>query len=251
MEIWIFDLIRNRAERLTAQGENVWPVWTPDGQKVVFSSDRNGPFNLYLASVGEDVEPVRLTDSPHLQFAGSVSPDGRTVFYAELHPESRFDIWSVRLDGSTPPEPILDSRSDEFRPAISPDGRLLAYASNEAGRWDELGRWDIYVRPLDSPDSRIMVSSGGGTDPTWSRDGRKLFYRHGGKLLSVQIRSEPQLQVEAPQVELDRVAPPNPVAQVPHFDVAGDGRILVIDRSSRGDVTQLNVVLDWLRRPVE
>jgi len=248
MEVWVHDLARQDAEQLTEGGQNMWPIWTPDGKQIVFSSDRNGPFNLYVASVSEDIAPRRLTRSSQIQFPGCVTPDGTRVIYSELHPDTRFDIWSVPLDGSALPEPLLNSRDDEFRPALSPDGRLLAYASNESERWDERGRWDVYVRPLDSLSTRIKISTDGGGDPTWSHDGSRLFYRRGAQLLSVEISTEPALSAGAPHLEHDGIDPPNPVTQVPHYDVAADGRFLVVDRSSQGDATQLNVVLNWLGR---
>lgn len=179
--IWVYDVSTSSLRQLTFDGANRAPIWTPDGQRVTFSSNRNGPLNLFTIAVDGSGTPERLTVSEHLQLPGSWSPDGRTLAFVEQRPGSGRDIW---LLGPTR-EPIAwaDSASDESAPRFSPDGQAIAYVA------DVSGRAEVYVRGISSAAPGQLISAAGGTEPVWARDGRTLFYRNAGRLMAVTITS--------------------------------------------------------------
>jgi Tol biopolymer transport system component len=168
------------------------PIWTPDGARIVYSSDRDGQTtpHLYWKRVDGGAEE-RLTDVKHSEreVAGSFTPDGRTLLYSALDEagaQSKWDVFALRLEGSDAggwkpqaPVPLLHESFDEVQPALSPDGRWLAYVSNESGKPE------VYVRRYPELDHRKMVSNAGGSWPTWSRDTKELFFTLGGHAMVV------------------------------------------------------------------
>ncbi len=108
-------------------------------------------------------------------FAAEVAPDGRELLF-QRQADGSWGIWSAPMDGSRRPRPVVREGFDAYMPALSPDGRRLAYASNASGRHE------VYVRPFPGPGAAVQVSEAGGTEPAWSRDGRRLFYRGGRRL---------------------------------------------------------------------
>lgn len=250
MQLWLMDLNRGSLERITREGFNFMPAWTHDGRRLAFSSDRHGPFNLYMKPARPDEPARRLTASANMQFAGSWSPDGRWLAYSEFHPDSRWDVWllPVREDGAvseTPaaPIPFLVTQFDEFRPTFSPDGRALAYVSNESGRWDEGGRWEVYVRLVEARDIRVQVSTDGGTDPRWSVDGTRLLYRQGGRFLEAAIETAPTLRVGETQLLHDGLELAQTIEVIPTYDVDRSGRVLTIGLETPRQPTALTVLL--------
>ncbi len=246
LQIWLHDLERGSEERLTGEGESLWPVWSPDGRSIAFSSQRDGVFNLYRQEARGDAPAERLTTAENLQFPGSWSPDGRRIAYAEFHPERRWDIWLLSLDGDRTPVPFLQSPFDEFRPTFSPDGSLLAYVSNESGRWDERGRWEVFVRPLGQPAFRVQASTGGGGDPVWSPDGRRLYFRQGERLMSVAVEPLPELAVGEPRLELAGLRFPELSDMMPTYVLEPGGGVLALRLAEPSRPVELQVQVGGL-----
>jgi serine/threonine-protein kinase len=177
-DIWVKDLERDITTRVThLPGRNNWPVWMPDGKSIVFSSHFQPASGIYWVRADGAGEAQRLTDDKTYQSPCSFSPDGKRLAYSQWSADFRISkIWTVPVegDGDQPrfgkAEPFLHSQSYESFPAFSPDGRWLAYSSNESG-----GR-ELYVRPFPGPGGKSQISTGGGSHPIWSRDGRKLFF---------------------------------------------------------------------------
>jgi serine/threonine-protein kinase len=179
-DVWVHELARDSLTRVTSDSFNARPVWSPDGRRIVFMSNRgnqDAPPNLYwqLADGVRDAE--RLTHSPNAQFPGSWHPGGKLLAFAERSPEANFDVLILPMEGAEAsgwkpgqPTAFLKSRFDEREPTFSPDGRWIAYQSNESGH-DE-----VYVRPFPGPGGKWQISSGGGSFPVWSRTARELFY---------------------------------------------------------------------------
>src|SRR5439155_7027107 len=123
----------------TFDGENFAPAWTADGQRLIFVSNRTGPFNLFSMAAdggpGSAEQLTRLSSSPVALGSPSVSPDGRTIAFARLDPKTGQDLWMMRLDGDRTPRPIAETPFAELNPRIAPDGRHIAYQSNESGQW--------------------------------------------------------------------------------------------------------------------
>ncbi len=198
-DIWIWDLSRQTPlKRFTFDpGMDLSPVWTPDGRRLVWSSQRVLPRNLYGQAADGSGAAERLTESPYGQFPYGFSPDGTRLLLREDGPGTGQDL--AMLDSERPSAgsgrgepveprrvtPLIRTAFNERNGEISPDGRWLAYESNESGQ-DE-----IYVRPFPAVDAgRWQLSTGGGRQPLWARNVRELFYRTSdGALVAVPIAS--------------------------------------------------------------
>jgi len=183
--IWVYDLQRDTMMRLTFGGGNFDnPVWSPDGQYVVFSSYGNG---IFEARADGASQPQALTESKTTQIPGAFTPDGKELAYSDLG-EGNAQIWTVPLEeqgGQLKAEKaqrFLKRGFTDYAQGFSPDGRWLAYCS------DESGKPELYVRAFPTPASgqsgKWQISNGGGTDPAWSRSGHDLLYRSGYQILA-------------------------------------------------------------------
>jgi hypothetical protein len=200
--IWTLDLSRGGSRRFTfdAAAESD-PVWSPDGSRVIFSSNRDGPYNLYqkLSSGAKDEEA--LLKSSEAKYATSWSRDGRFLLYTVVSPRTKHDIWVLPMQGDGNPVPFLVTPFDEAQAHFSPDGHWVAYIS------DESGQSEVYVRSFSLNDAGTPVNAGGrwqisngGKYPAWRRDGRELYYRsRDGVLMAVEIATTPTFQAGTPQ----------------------------------------------------
>ena len=178
-DIWVDEWERDTLTRLTFAGEgNDFPVWTPDGQRIVYSSlDKGGggAYGLWWMRADGAGDAQRLTESKGPQFPASWRPDGKVLAFSQSNPI--YDIMTFPIEGNEKsgwkagePMPFLSSPFIEQSPAFSPDGRWLAYHSTESGSSE------VYVRPFPGPGGKWQVSTGGYI-PKWSRNGKELFYR--------------------------------------------------------------------------
>ena len=180
-DVWVYDIPRSTMTRLTFEGDNSAPLWTPDGKRILFFSNQAGSPNLFWRPADGASAEEQITKSERFHLPGSVSPDGKLAFYSENHPTQGLDLWVVPLGGERKPSLFLQTPSNESAPIISPDGRWLAYVSNESGRFE------IYARPFSGPGGKWQISTEGGTEPVWARNGRELFYRNGDKMMAVDV----------------------------------------------------------------
>jgi serine/threonine protein kinase len=182
--LWIWNLARATLTRLTSEpGADTSPVWTPDGRRVVFTSQRRGVLNLFWQAADSTDTAERLTESANVQVPTGITRDGSQLVFFENTSTAGSDLMLLTL---TPPRrvtPLLATRFNERNGIISPDGRWLAYESDSSGR-DE-----IYVRPFPAVGAgQWQVSTAGGRQPLWARNGRELFYAApDGALLSVLV----------------------------------------------------------------
>src|SRR5262245_9805706 len=167
-----------------------FPVWTPDGQRIVFASLRTGAFNLFAQAADGTGTVERLTTSANTQSPAFVAPDGTAIIGAEISPKTAAEIVRFQLNGSAGSvlsvlEPLVRTPAIEYLPELSPDGRYIAYQSDESAR-DE-----IYVRTFPHVNDGVwQVSTAGGTSPTWARTGRELFYLGAdGALMAVPVQT--------------------------------------------------------------
>jgi Tol biopolymer transport system component len=230
--VWLADAERGALTRLTFEGHNIEPVFTPDGRYVTYASGGRGPANLFWVPADGSGAPARLLASPLNQYPSSWSADGRVLVYVELHPETGADLWALTR-GETRGRPLLRSKFDEDQGALSPDGRWLAYESNESNRWE------IYVRPWPALSPRWQVSTDGGYAPLWSADGRTIFYDSGDEtLLGVDITAAPEFKASRPRVvALD--------PQAAWYGVGSDGRLLAIRQPGGSPPGPIHVVVGW------
>ena len=242
-DIWIWDLTRETLTRLTFDAfRNQYPVWTPDGARVLFSAEPDGALNLFWKAADGTGAEERLTESPNDQHAMSISPDGQRVVFRETTPGGGFDLYVLSLDERVV-EPALTSSFRELNGEVSPDGRWLAYQS------DESGRFEIYVRPFPNIDEgRWQVSTGGGSAPLWGPDTRELFYlARDGRLMSVPVQTGAGFQAGSAEVQLEtayrtRFGRP--------YDISPDGtRFLVIQERALAEdpvgELAIQIVLNW------
>jgi serine/threonine-protein kinase len=230
-DLWLADAERGALSRLTFDGHNVEPVFTPDGRYVTYAAGGRGPSNLFRVAVDGSGAPERLLASPLNQYPTCWSADGRTLVYTELHPDTGADVWALDA-GEKRARPLLRTRFDEDVGMLSPDGRWLAHESNESKRWE------VYVRPWPALTPRFQVSTDGGESPLWSRDGRTVFYHSGDTLLAVDIGASAAFTASRPRV----------VARDPQamwYGVAADGRLLAIRQPSGRGPAAIHVIVGW------
>ena len=185
-DLQIWDLRRARLTRLTFDpAEDQFPVWTADGERIVFSSDRGGTPNLWWQAADGTGTAERLTTSGNPQLGTGITPDGTAVVFYEVTPTMGRDLMQLALDGTRRVTALLQTKFDELNGSVSPDGRWLAYESNSSGSFE------IYVRPFPNVGGgQQQVSTAGGRQPLWARSGKELFYLGGANaLLRVSVEA--------------------------------------------------------------
>jgi serine/threonine-protein kinase len=241
-QIWLYDSARDTLTRLTFEGSaNQSPGWTPDGKRVVFRSNKNGPNNLYWQLADGSGGLERLTTKPFTQNMTSISGDGQFLTFFEISPGTQRDIYVVRLSDRQV-QPFLNTQFNEGAASFSPDGKWLAYVSNESGRPE------IFVQPYPGPGGKWQISTDTGTEPVWNRNGREIFYRSGNRMMSVQITTTPAFTPSKPTVlfEKEYAASQFPATGIA-YDVSPDGQrfLMVKEMNQTSPSTQINVVLNW------
>jgi Tol biopolymer transport system component len=241
-QVWLYDVSRGTLTRLTFQGNNnLVPFWTPDGKRIAFTSNKEGPRNLFWQLADGSGGLERLTTSENIQLPGSWSPEGDLLAFSDVNPTTGFDIWMLRLSDRKA-QPFLQTQFNESTPQFSPDGRWLAYVS------DESGRKEIYVQPYPGPGGKSQISTEGGVEPLWNRNGRELFYRSGNKMMSVEIAIKPSFSAGTPKKLFEGAYQLLSGISTPNYDVSPDGqRFLMLKPSeeTQAGSTQINVVLNW------
>jgi serine/threonine-protein kinase len=262
-DLWLWDLARQTLTRLTFEPSgDQFPVWTPDGRRLLFSSQRAGAFNVYLQAADGSGAAERLTDGKYGQHPTSVSPDGSRVVFQEGSQTMGRDLVLLTLDDATGvsasssddrgrnprrhAQPLLQTPFEERNGVISPDGRWLAYES------DSSGRFEIYVRPFpDVGDGQWQISTAGGTRPRWARTGRELFYlAPDGALMAVRVDArDTTWSAGTPAKILEARYFSGDGRLGTTYDVSPDGqRFLMIKRADRDPSTpppQIVVVKNW------
>jgi Tol biopolymer transport system component len=193
-DLWIYELARHTLTRFTFQHNNMLPVWTPDGKRVIFCVARPGAIDVLSAAADGSGAVQQLATGPQIRNPSSCSPDGKVLAYVEFDPARKYDIWMLPLEGDRKPRPFLQTPFNETAPEFSPDGRWLAYQS------DESGRFEIYVQAFPGPGGKVPVSADGGTRPRWSSKGQELFYRNGGKMMAVGVQAGLSFRAGTPRV---------------------------------------------------
>ena len=237
-EIWVHDLARGTNQRLNTGGFTNWPMaWSPDGQWIAFSSDRDGPlYNMYRFPADGSGEPEHLAASERAGLISSWSSQG-VIAWLEAG-----DIWVLPPDGD--PAPFFQSQFNERYPTFSPDGRWLAYASNQSGPSE------IYVRPYPGPAPATPISSDGGVAPAWSLDGRRLYFRQGRVLMAIDVAPGDPFGAGRAVPLIDPWT--SSAIPVRSFDVFADGSFVTAvreepDGDPRDDLpAELRVILNFL-----
>jgi Tol biopolymer transport system component len=181
-DVWVYDLEREVATRLTFDdGYDADQIWSADGSHIYFSSDRDGRVSPYRKRADGSGDAERLSESEVDFYPLSASPDGK-VLIGETSTEG-IDITILSLEEGGDPQPFVATTFADRDPIFSPDGRWVAYSS------DESGVAEVYVRPYPAAGGRWQVSDGGGRFPTWSANGRELFYRTDEGIMVAEVET--------------------------------------------------------------
>ena len=237
-DVWLYSFLAGTLSRLTRGAESLYPVWSPDGRSITFSSNRRRTLDLYEVPSDGSGEPTLLYAGPGDKMPDSWSPDGKTLFFRTTDKATARDIWALRMNGGRAQVvPVLTTKADERSAMISPDGRWLAFTS------DESGADQVYVRPSRGAMAKWQVSVDGGTEPLWSRDGRELFYRAGDGVIAAAVGTKGGFRVASRALLFAAHFMANPFRT--NYDVARDGRRFVVIGS--GEATaQLVALMNWL-----
>jgi Tol biopolymer transport system component len=240
--LWVYDIERGTATRLTADGLSMFAAWSPDGTRVAFSWSKAGPLNVWWTRSDGSAQLERLTTSDCTQQPASWSRDGRYLALVETNPSTGDDILIRHMDDGTVIR-FVSTPAAETWPEFSPDGRWLAYASNESGRYE------ICLRAFPGGDRRQTVSSQGGVAPVWAPDGRELFY--WSLDLTALMKVDVSLGRDVPAGVPTRLFSFTTTYSDPvrGYDITPDGRRFLIPEPPRyvpAEVTQLNLVQNWV-----
>jgi serine/threonine protein kinase/WD40 repeat protein len=249
-QIWIWDLVRETMMRLTFDKyANSLPIWTPDGKRIVFTSNRDGKYGIHWKAADGTEEVQKLGSAPDLDLRPwSCSIDGKTLAIEELSfSGTHADIGTLSIEGDHARKLLLHEEYVQGQPSISPDGKYLAYMSMESGLTE------IYVRPFpEVKKGKWPISASGGTFPLWSRDGRELFYLKGAAAMAVPVNTKSAFSAGKPRILIQQM---NLAAdsQGPSWDISPDGkRFLMIKRPVPTSVAataagprKINIVLNW------
>ena len=248
-DIWIWDLVRKNRTRLTFDdASDEAPLWTPDGKRIVFTSDRrNGSGFFWKAADGSGGDEPLGAESDVSIIPASWSRDGKALVVNTAR--GNYDIRIMSMDGEHETKMLLQEEYHERQPQISPDGQWIAYSSNESGAYE------IYARPFPNVDGgRWQVSTSGGTSPLWSPDSKELFYRNGESVMAVAVEMEPNLRFGTPK-ELFRGKYLFPLdadlSQQTMWDIHPDGKRFLMIKTFTTESTEgaqrpkINIVLNW------
>ena len=244
-DVWVLDVARGIALRLSAERSDEFaPVWSPDGQRVFYTSDRAGFYDLYSRpSAGGSEERVLQTSWDKL--GNEVTPDGGSLVFGGAPSGNGEDIWLLPLTGARSPKVIIESPTFMEKSArLSPDGKWVAFSS------DEQGRDSVFVAPWPSGAKR-PVSDSGSVAPVWSRDGKELYYLAGdGKLTAVAVSLGPSgISLGPPQPLFDLDPAGLNSFDARPYDVAPDGRFLVVRAVGQEPSSPVVVDVHWTARP--
>jgi Tol biopolymer transport system component/predicted Ser/Thr protein kinase len=247
-DIWLFDLARRVPTQFTFhEAQFADPVWSPDGSRIAFSSNRDGPYNLYLKDSSGALPEERLQKNDANERPCDWSSDGRFLMYTRgIGSSAR--LW-VLYDpagdqASRKAASYLEAAFGTVQCQFSPDSHWVAYTSNEPTHGHE-----VYVQSFPVPSSRVRVSSNGGVQPRWRSDGTELFYiAADGELMAVDVTTTATFHVKSPHVLFDpRVFGGGRSTLAVGYDVTPDGRFLVntAPQSGAGAPDLITVVLNW------
>jgi eukaryotic-like serine/threonine-protein kinase len=235
-DIWTYDLATQSAKRLTFDPSiDSLPIWSPDGSRVVFASNRGVTFDLYLKDTNGAQEEKRIPQDGPDRYPTDWSRDGKHVIY-----ERGADLWFVTIP-ELQATPFIKAIATLKGGRFSPDGKWVAYSSNESGRWE------IYVTSFPEAHGKWQVSNAGGDQPRWRSDGKELFYLSPDRrIMAVPVKTGANFDAGTPMA-LFQANPRELVATSEEFsyDVSNDGQKFLINTQLKTAMTPISVVLNW------
>jgi serine/threonine-protein kinase len=241
VQIHVYDLVRGVLERIT---RGMGPVWTTDGKRIIYSRPEAGkPAVLMSAPVDGSEPPSMIASDANAMSPNSVSPDGQTVIGTTggtLNAANEITVVPLSTGALAQRRTFIDSPFRKLHSAFSPDGAWVAYESNQSGR-----RPEVYVTAYPGPGATVQISSDGGTNPRWSRDGRQLFYWNGARMMAVDVQLAPTFRPGRAEVLFEK-------NYLSYYDVAPDGKRFLmvksapVTSSTPSQPDQLNIVVHWV-----
>ena len=246
-DLWTYDLVRGGQIKHTSEGQNAFGIWSPDGSRIAFRSDRSGPGGIYVKSANSP--EVTMLTSGALDTPSSWKAENQEIAFVRADlASSQNDIYVLSVDQPKSERPVVATRFDEIDPQFSPNGLWLAYCSNESGRRE------VYVRPYSGAGDPVLISTEGGCEPAWSHDGTEVFYRFGQDMMSVRVTEAGARLTPARPVRLFTGGYAT-ATNSRGYDVAKDGRFLMrrviaeglAERNRRLHPPTLRMILNWTR----
>ncbi len=239
-DIWLIELDRPVPSRLTfGAGGNDSVVWSRDGHRIAFSSDRNGPWDVFVKSTeGAAEETAVLSGGALFKNPVSWSADGKTIVFEQSDPKTGWDLMFLAADGKSAPVPYLNAPGSERQADVSPDGRWASYYS------DESGRFELFVQSFPTPGAKYQVTSGGAINikTTWAKGGKELMFLAGDgvTVMVADVAAGTSFKAGAPR-ELFKLRSDNV-----GVDFAPDGeRILVAAPIGEPQAPSVTIDVNW------
>jgi eukaryotic-like serine/threonine-protein kinase len=242
-DVWVIDLQRQTPTRLTfGPTDNTFPVWSPDDSRIAFSSSRNGTFDLFVkSSSGTGNEEALLVEELSFKVVTDWSLDSRFVAFHSISTttKSASDIWMLS-PADKKLQVFLSTPANEFFASFSPDGHWVTYMS------DESGKHEVYVQPFPPSGGKWQISTAGGREPVWSRDGKEIFYvtqDPSNKVVVVDVKTSPSFEAGTPRVLFETRLK---AMQGRRWDVSTDGKRFLIN-TPIGEVKSqpITLVQNW------
>jgi eukaryotic-like serine/threonine-protein kinase len=242
-DVWIYAFARNGLEPLTFTATSAAPIWSSDGRTVYYTAFSLGPeveTTVMRKPADGSREAEALTKIAGRAYVAWVDPLEQSAIIHVADRADRGDIVRVPFDSASPPQLLVDSPANEFGAAVSPGGQWLAYQS------DSTGRFEIYVQELLTASTRRQVTTAGGEEPRWSRDGSELFYRVANRLMAIRVERGPVFRAGGPRPLFDGIYNSG-IESGRSYDVDPAGGRFLLVRPADAEATPLSVrvVLNW------
>jgi eukaryotic-like serine/threonine-protein kinase len=242
-DIWVYNLALKTQVRITSDSAiDTDPVWSPDGQRITFASNRAGDMDIYERSADGTGPEVTLYQSPLAVRPMSWSPDGKTLIFEDSGPTTGTDVKLLSLlgDGKTSVREFAATTFNERQASFSPDGKWIVYVSDHAGAFE------VYVQAADGSAGRRKISTDGGTEPLWNPRGGEIIYFKGPAAYSASVTTTPQFTSSRPRL-LFKTPAVVTNSRFRNVDISRDGsRIAMMMPVDDPKDLEIRVVLNWL-----
>jgi eukaryotic-like serine/threonine-protein kinase len=236
-DVWVYEIARGTFTRLTQERNNGFPVWSPDSRRIAYVTQRDEGLVIVSKPADGTGSETELWRGKSACRPGSWSLDGKYIaVVCSQDDQANDDVYVLTVGSTAELQPFVATQFSDWGPRFSPDGKWIAYIS------DSSGQYEVYVRPYPAAGSQVQISNNGGEEPVWSRDGRQLFYRNGTQWMSVGVATTGDFRASPPTLAFE-----GPYVNVPgiSYDVASDGRFILIAGPPESPMKSVRVVLNW------